>query len=68
MDTIGLGTEEAATDTGDGAIEIYYHKDGYFHTGDEILYGYSRLMIFDSNGKLDTIGAESRYSIDDPDE
>ncbi len=40
----------------------------YDHASDAILYGYYRTFTYDQHGMLYSISAETRYTIDDPDE
>ena len=74
-DTIGVlteGTEAAYTDTwnaGTTANGLTFHKMvrvGYFHAGDETLYGYIRTEVHDELGHLLSVSAETRVAIDVP--
>ncbi len=75
VDTIGVnteGTEVAYADTYDATssgngVELYVMgRNGYYHAGDEKLYGYTRKITFDKLGHLQSIGAETRIEIDVP--
>ena len=70
--TIGDATEgsEAAETTtwtyaGTNGLKLYaMTRVAYYDAGDEILYGYVRLLTFDKYGRLYSAGAETRVSID----
>ena len=76
--TIGAaseGSETAATDTWDrenqvvgqfGLDEWYVSRVVYNHSGDEVLYKFMRMKTFDSLGRVITVSAETRVSIDVP--
>jgi hypothetical protein len=72
--TIGGTTEGAeaansATHTYDGTKGLYLYavtRVGYFESGDQTLYGYVRLLKFDKYGRLYSVGAETRFTIDVP--
>ena len=76
VDTIGVnteGTEVAYTD--EWAVETdrtkgldWYimNRVGFFHDGDQKLYGYIRKATFDKAGRLTAVSAETRVEIDAP--
>ena len=68
------GDEEAQTDTwdissqgaNDGVAFCLTTRVVYKDSGDEILYGFYRVFLFNSIGRLVAISAETRYTIDAP--
>jgi len=69
------GTEAAETTAWDRAAQAsgargltlsLVTRVGYFHTGDETLYGYTRDLAFDDRGMLVTCSGETRFTIDVP--
>jgi hypothetical protein len=68
-------TETAQTDTWDrnspsagktGVTLRHCTRIAYDDTGDETLYAYYRTLTYDVWGRLDTISAETRVTIDTP--
>ena len=74
VDTIGtndegLGPAEATAwpDDPRQGLKLYaMTRVAYYNAGDEKLYGYVRLLTFDSGGRLYSVGAETRVTIDTP--
>jgi len=75
FDTIGVnteGTEAAYTDTWDvttnanGLAQYEMVRVGFFHAGDEKLYGYIRKKEYSADGRLLRVSAETRIEIDVP--
>jgi len=73
VDTIGSageGSEAAEGTTYDGtssANGLAFYVQGrtaYYHAGDEKFYGYVRKITFDARGHLQSVGAETRITID----
>jgi len=65
-DTDVWDREAQGTDTG---VEVpVVTRSVYDAAGDEILYQFIRVMTFDSSGRLTLVSAETRYTIDTPDE
>lgn len=68
------GSESADTTTwsvqADGTpCDIYViSRVGFYHAGDEKLYGYTRKLSIDSKGRIFAISAETRVEIDVPEE
>jgi len=63
------GAEAAETTTwtyaGTNGLKLYaMTRVAYYDAGDETVYGYVRLLTFDKYGRLYSIGAETRISID----
>lgn len=66
------GSEAADTDSMDNPDGItgtiwLQSRTGYFHEGDEKLYGYARGLTFEC-GKLVAVTAETRYEVDNPED
>lgn len=67
----GSETADTATHTSSGAngVKVKLHtRSVYNNSGDEKLYGYQREFIFDKEGRLYSISAETRYEIDAPED
>lgn len=64
-ETADAGTWARSSAT-DGVSVPVQTRNEYNEAGDEILYGYYRTWTFDSWGRLRTISAETRYTIDTP--
>jgi hypothetical protein len=72
--TIGAASEgneaaDSTTHTYDGEKGLYLYamtRVAYFESGDQKLYGYVRLFKFDKYGRLYSVGAETRVTIDVP--
>ena len=72
--TIGDADEgDEAADSGEWAVDgdtgLYLDamtRVGFFDAGDETLYGYVRRLKFDSQGRLFSVGGETRITIDLP--
>ena len=70
----GETTESAATDSWDitmqpvhkGVNFIQMTRAVYNASGDQILYGFNRTLIFNSLGQLQSISAETRFDINTP--
>ena len=76
-DTIGAsseGSESADTSAWDRVddatpVDVWViGRVGYFHAGDEKLYGYARKLSFDATGRLYAVSAETRVEIDAPED
>lgn len=72
-ETIGAdeeGNEAAETDSftvgtdGKGLDLWTLSRIGYFHAGDKTLYAYARKLTVDETGRIYSIGAETRVSVD----
>ncbi len=70
-------TEAAQTDTwdrgdqdsGEDGVSVRLQtRTAYDDTSDEKLYAYYRTFVFDSNGVLKTISAETRVTVDTPED
>lgn len=72
--TIGAaseGDEDASADTwvaggGTGLAEWYVSRLVYDDTGDEVLYAFLRKRTYDSAGRLYSVSAETRITVDTP--
>jgi hypothetical protein len=72
-DSVGVLTEGAeaadtdtynATSSTNGLQLDIMTRVAYFHAGDEVLYGYTRRLVFDEMGHLVSVSAETRVTID----
>ena len=68
VEAVDADTWDRENPTGgkDGVVLRVTGRVGYFHGGDEILYGYYRTLTFDAFGRLTDISGETRYTIDTP--
>lgn len=75
-DTLGAASEgsetaDSGTWTRDGSTPLEFYvqsRSGYFESGNETLYQYLRKVTIDACGKIVSVGAETRVTVDVPED